>query len=292
MIDYKSLKGDTTDNIPGVPGVGEKTAAKLIREFGDLDAVYARLDEVKPDKLREKLAEHREQVFLGRELSTIIRDLPVSLDLEAARLGDYDRDEVIRLFREYEFRSLLDRLPPLSGESATDDRGRDPRRQPDRARGPRRDGPAGRVGERPPDPGHVPRRRRRRPSGGLQLSLDFGAVGAEPGAPPAGVRVCRRAPPDHVRGPADRARRRDRRSRATSSSTRATGSTRSRRGSPRSPRSASRSSSTTRGRGWVRRSRSPWRVVTAASSSPADRPTVTGSGISPRRAASRSSATR
>ncbi|HSO29001.1 MAG TPA: 5'-3' exonuclease H3TH domain-containing protein, partial [Candidatus Sulfomarinibacteraceae bacterium] len=120
MIDYKALKGDTTDNIPGVPGVGEKTAAKLIREFGDLDAVYARLDEVKPDRLREKLAEHREQVFLGKELSTIIRDLPVSLDLEAARLGDYDRDEVIRLFRDYEFRSLLDRLPPLRGESATE----------------------------------------------------------------------------------------------------------------------------------------------------------------------------
>ena len=118
MIDYKALKGDPTDNIPGVPGVGEKTAAKLIREYESLDALYARLDDVTPEKLREKLREHRDQVFLGRDLSTIVRDLPVELDLEAARLGDYDRETVIRLFREYEFRSLIERLPPISGESA------------------------------------------------------------------------------------------------------------------------------------------------------------------------------
>ena len=60
MIDYKALKGDPTDNIPGVPGVGEKTAAKLIREFGTLEALYERIDEVKPDKLRDKLVEHRD----------------------------------------------------------------------------------------------------------------------------------------------------------------------------------------------------------------------------------------
>jgi DNA polymerase-1 len=99
MIDYKALKGDPTDNIPGVPGVGEKTAAKVIREFGDLEALYARIDEVKPDKLRDKLREHREAVFMGRDLSTIVRDLPVSLDLDAARLGDYDRETVIAVRR-------------------------------------------------------------------------------------------------------------------------------------------------------------------------------------------------
>ncbi len=118
MIDYKALKGDPTDNIPGVPGVGEKTAAKLIGEFGTLDALFARIDEVKPEKLRDKLVEHRENVFRGRELSTIVRDLPVTLDLDAARLGDYDRQTVVRLFREYEFRTLIDRLPPLAGETS------------------------------------------------------------------------------------------------------------------------------------------------------------------------------
>ena len=120
MIDYKAFKGDPTDNIPGVPGVGEKTAAKLIREFGTLEALYERIDEVKPDKLRDKLVEHRESVFMGKDLSTIVRDLPVDFDLEAARLGDYDRETVIRLFREYEFRSLIERLPAMTGETAGD----------------------------------------------------------------------------------------------------------------------------------------------------------------------------
>ena len=120
MIDYKALKGDPTDNIPGVPGVGEKTAAKLVAEFGTLDALYERIAEVKPEKLRDKLVEHREQVFEGRELTTIIRDLPMTLDLDAARLGDYDRDTVLRLFREYEFRTLIERLPAMTGESPVD----------------------------------------------------------------------------------------------------------------------------------------------------------------------------
>ena len=118
MIDYKALKGDPTDNIPGVPGVGEKTAAKLIREFGDLDSLLARLDEVTPAKLRDKLREHVDQIRMGKDLSTIVRDLPIEIDLEAARLGDYDRDTVVRLFREYEFRTLIERLPPMAGESA------------------------------------------------------------------------------------------------------------------------------------------------------------------------------
>src|SRR5678815_2355734 len=80
MIDYKALKGDPTDNIPGVPGVGEKTAAKLIREFGNLDSLLARLDEVTPAKLGDKLREHVDQIRLGRDLSTIVRDLPIAFD--------------------------------------------------------------------------------------------------------------------------------------------------------------------------------------------------------------------
>ena len=71
-----------------------------------------------PAKLREKLREHVDQILMGRELSRIVRDLPIELDLEAARLGDYDRDTVVRLFREYEFRTLIERLPPMAGESA------------------------------------------------------------------------------------------------------------------------------------------------------------------------------
>ncbi|HEX7491122.1 MAG TPA: 5'-3' exonuclease H3TH domain-containing protein, partial [Candidatus Limnocylindrales bacterium] len=120
MIDYKALKGDPSDNIPGIPGVGEKTAAKLVREFGSLEGIYEHLGDVKPERFREKLVEAREQVFQSRELSRIVRDLPIAFDLEAARLSDYDRGEVVRLFREFEFRTLIDRLPPLTGESAMD----------------------------------------------------------------------------------------------------------------------------------------------------------------------------
>ncbi|HKG18411.1 MAG TPA: 5'-3' exonuclease H3TH domain-containing protein, partial [Candidatus Limnocylindrales bacterium] len=171
MIDYKALKGDPTDNIPGVPGVGEKTAAKLIREFETLDALFERLDEVKPDKLRAKLAEHRDQVFVGKELSTIVRDLPIQIDLEAARLGDYDRDTVVRLFREYEFRTLIERLPPISGESSE--------QRTERLKSVADSGyvPAARVAGRPDGWGPA-RAGTRQESGELQLRLDFSAVNA------------------------------------------------------------------------------------------------------------------
>src|SRR5687767_2492506 len=168
MVDYKALKGDPTDNIPGVPGVGEKTAAKLIREFGSLDELFARIDEVKPDKLRDKLREHFEQIQMGRELSRIVRDLPVELDLEAARLGDYDRDTVVRLFREYEFRTLIERLPPMAGESAE--------QRSESLRSVAESGyvPAARVAGRPE--GWGPGRTTARQTGELQLRLDFDAV--------------------------------------------------------------------------------------------------------------------
>jgi DNA polymerase-1 len=180
MIDYKALKGDPTDNIPGVPGVGEKTAARLIRDFGTLDELYRRLDEVKPEKMREKLAEHRDAVFMGRGLTTIVRDLPVPFDLEAARLGDYDRETVIRLFREYEFRTLIERLPAMTGETAGD--------AAEALRGVALDGsvPAARVvgSARPSGWGSARPVRPPGDGGGLQLSLDFDAVsGSGPGRP-------------------------------------------------------------------------------------------------------------
>ncbi|HEV8544863.1 MAG TPA: DNA polymerase I [Candidatus Limnocylindrales bacterium] len=188
MIDYKALKGDPTDNIPGVPGVGEKTAAKLVHEFETLDAMYERIADVKPEKLRDKLVEHREQVYAGRELSRIIRDVAVTLDLSSARLGDYDRDTVLRLFREYEFRTLIERLPAMSGETAAD------KVQALRAVATGGTIGAARVGTDRPD-GWGPDRPIRAGSmggDGLQLSLDFDTVssparGTGAGAGPAPV---------------------------------------------------------------------------------------------------------
>jgi DNA polymerase-1 len=169
MVDYKALKGDPTDNIPGVPGVGEKTAAKLIRDFGDLDTLLASLDKVTPAKLGDKLREHVDQIHMGRDLSRIVRDLPISIDLEAARLGDYDRDTVVRLFREYEFRTLIERLPPMAGESAE--------QRTESLRSVVESGyvPAARVAGRPD--GWGPSRTGGRPeTGELQLRLDFESV--------------------------------------------------------------------------------------------------------------------
>ena len=175
MIDYKALKGDPTDNIPGVPGVGEKTAAKLIREFGDLDSLLDRLDEVTPPKLGDKLREHREQILMGRALSRIVRDLPLEIDLEAARLRDYDRDTVVRLFREYEFRTLIERLPPMAGET--------PEQRAEQLRSVAQSGyvPAARVAGDRPEGWGAGRATRPSPSSELQLRLDFDSVAsAEP----------------------------------------------------------------------------------------------------------------
>ena len=113
MLDYKALKGDTSDNIPGVPGVGEKTASSLLQQFGTLDGIYEHLGEVK-GKMRERLAEHRESAFMSREIGRILTDLPVELGLDEARTGRYDRRAVAQRFRELEFRSLIDRLPASS----------------------------------------------------------------------------------------------------------------------------------------------------------------------------------
>ena len=118
MIDFKSMKGDSTDNIPGIAGVGDKTAAGWLQQFGTLEGIYEHLDELKPPRLAEKLRELKDDVFLWRELVTIDRNVPIELDLTEARLGDYDRQEVLRLFREYEFRTLVERLPAVDGEEA------------------------------------------------------------------------------------------------------------------------------------------------------------------------------
>ncbi len=111
LIDYKALIGDKSDNIPGIPGIGEKTATQLLQKYGTLENIYEHLDEITNARLRQALEEHREQAFLSKELARIRRDAPISLQLEACRFAGYDRERVLELFRELEFRSLVSRLP-------------------------------------------------------------------------------------------------------------------------------------------------------------------------------------
>jgi DNA polymerase-1 len=111
LIDYKALIGDTSDNIPGVRGIGEKTATKLLQQYGSVEEIYAHLDEVESSRFRKALEEGRESAFLSKLLAAIVTDMPIELDLEACRAAEFDRDKVMELFRELEFRSLVNRLP-------------------------------------------------------------------------------------------------------------------------------------------------------------------------------------
>jgi DNA polymerase-1 len=112
MVDYKALVGDTSDNIPGVKGIGEKGAVALIERYGDVENMLAHLDEITPPRVQKALAEGREAAVQSRHLARIVCDVPgLTLDLEPAAVRDYDRDAVLELFRELEFRSLVSRLP-------------------------------------------------------------------------------------------------------------------------------------------------------------------------------------
>ncbi len=108
-VDYAALRGDTSDNLPGVPGVGEKTAARLISEYGDLDNLYLAIADQTP-KLRENLATHREQVFLNRQLMKLVDHLDVGVPIEAFRVQEWDRSRVKELFSSLEFHSMWDDL--------------------------------------------------------------------------------------------------------------------------------------------------------------------------------------
>lgn len=110
VIDFKALIGDSSDNIPGVRGVGEKTAAGLLAEFDNLEEIYDHLDEVK-SRFKSKLEEGRDLAFLSRKLATIETHVPIEFDLQACQARGYDRERVVAMFRELEFRSLLDRVP-------------------------------------------------------------------------------------------------------------------------------------------------------------------------------------
>lgn len=117
IIDMKGLMGDTSDNIPGVPGVGEKTAIKLLTEFGTLEKLLESIDQVSGKKLKEKLEEFKDQAIMSKELATITLEAPVTVQLDEFEYDEFDRDKVVQLFKELGFNSLLDKLGDNEGAS-------------------------------------------------------------------------------------------------------------------------------------------------------------------------------
>ncbi len=110
FVVYKALKGDTSDNIPGVPGVGDKTATELVAKYKTLTGIYEHLGELKP-AVRKKLEENKDLAELSLELSRISRDVKLDFNLRDAHIHDYDKERVFELFNRLEFRSLLSKLP-------------------------------------------------------------------------------------------------------------------------------------------------------------------------------------
>ncbi len=119
VADFKALKGDPSDNIPGVPGIGEKSATQLIETFGSIESIYSHLDEIEPTRVRNALTGKEDVALTSKRLTTIVRDLDVDFDLEAARVADFDREAVVDLLQQLEFRSLLGRIPESDQPSAS-----------------------------------------------------------------------------------------------------------------------------------------------------------------------------
>ena len=109
IIDYLGLMGDAVDNIPGVPGVGAKTASKLLKEFGSMDGIYANTDKIK-GKLREKIEDNKEQAYMSKHLATIITDVPVEFSEKSLTREEPNKEKINQLFTELEFRALSKRV--------------------------------------------------------------------------------------------------------------------------------------------------------------------------------------
>jgi DNA polymerase I len=117
--DYAALRGDTSDNLPGVPGIGEKTAAKLVTTYGNLEGIYEHVDGL-PPKQRQNLGEARDRVFLNREMSRLRSDVEIDFSAADLRQRSWDREQIRVLFDQLEFRTLLPRLFEAVGEEAAE----------------------------------------------------------------------------------------------------------------------------------------------------------------------------
>lgn len=119
FIDLKGLMGDKSDNIPGVPGIGEKTGIKLIKEYSSVENLIENTDKLK-GSVKKKIEENKELAIQSKRLATIIRDVPIEVNLESMIFGDYDKDELLDKFRYFGFTSLLSRLVDLVDSNDTE----------------------------------------------------------------------------------------------------------------------------------------------------------------------------
>jgi DNA polymerase-1 len=110
IADYKGLRGDTSDNIPGVYGIGEVTATKLLQKYDTLEEIYKNIDTVEPESLRKKLVESYEQALMSKKLAQIIIDVPFQLELEECRYREINKIEVKEVLEKYNFKSLIKRM--------------------------------------------------------------------------------------------------------------------------------------------------------------------------------------
>jgi DNA polymerase-1 len=118
MIDYKALRGDPSDNIPGVRGIGEKGATELLINFQTLDGIYKNIESAKiKDRTKSLLKEFKDDAYMSKELATIKCDVPIDFNLEETRFANFDQEKVVKLFGELEFKSLLPRLHDLTSEA-------------------------------------------------------------------------------------------------------------------------------------------------------------------------------
>ena len=120
LISYKALVGDPSDNIPGVKGIGDKTAVKLLQQYKDLDGIYSHIDEVEPERVRALLKSNHETAIQNRKLAEIITDVPIEFNAASCAVSAYDRDKVVELFRELGFSTMLSRLPGEIGARPAD----------------------------------------------------------------------------------------------------------------------------------------------------------------------------
>ncbi len=118
IIDFKALAGDASDNIPGVPGIGQKTSSELLKDFGSLKSLYQKIEKGKPNikpRIKEILLRNKEQAFLSQILAEAKKDVPMDFDIRKCEFGKFDQKEVEKVLNSFEFYSLITRLSSLLG---------------------------------------------------------------------------------------------------------------------------------------------------------------------------------